>query len=150
MTAKEVLSRFIQEGLPPEKWGRWVWKTGQGKYGLSGLVPQNTLPPVEEGGEVLFWWGGVNFADIPYFPEQYIPVNLLPEDAETVEEIGAWLKELSEDERVRVEEEAERVLIGHLLAECIRELPDREREDFANALWDLRDLLEADIALEAL
>jgi hypothetical protein len=125
MTAKEVLSRIIQKGLPPEGWGRWVWKTGRGEYGLSALVSQGTLPPVEEGEEVLFWWGGVRKADIPYWPEAYLP----EEDAG--------------------EEEAEKVLIGHLLGERIRELPDREWEDFTNALRDLRGI-EAETALEAL
>jgi len=32
MTAKELLEKLIGEGLPPEGWGRWVWKASDG-YG---------------------------------------------------------------------------------------------------------------------
>jgi len=58
MTAKELVETLIKEGLPPEGWGRWVWKGPEG-YGLSALVTGGTLPPVEEGETPLFWWGGV-------------------------------------------------------------------------------------------
>jgi hypothetical protein len=126
MTAKQVLAKIIKEGLPPEGWGRWVWK-GQDGYGISALVPENTLPPVEEGEEVLFWWGGVSAANIPYWPEAYLP----EEDAG--------------------EEEAEKVLIGHLLAEVVRALPEEERWEFKDALRELEgDHLEAEAALDML
>ena len=124
MTAKELLGTLIRQGLPPEGWGRWVWKERGGGYGLSALVPQNTLPPVEPGEEVLFWWGGVRKADVPYWPEAYLP----EEDAG--------------------EEEAEKVLVGHLLAEAIGGLPDPEWGEFTEALRGLEDHLEAQTALE--
>jgi hypothetical protein len=136
-TAKEVLEAIIQDGLPPEWWGRWVWK-GQDGYGISALVPENTLPPVEEGEEVLFWWGGVSAANIPYFPEEYVPMDLLPDGVETVEEVAAWLRELPRDERAMVEEEARKVLAGALIREIIRHLPEEPANEFLAAIWDMR------------
>jgi hypothetical protein len=128
MTAKEVLELIIREGLPPEGWGRCVWR-GQHGYGVSSLVPENTLPPVEDGEVPLFWLGGVSKANIPYWPEAFVPD---PEDLEGEE----------------AEEAAERVLLGHLLAECIRELPDADWENYVDALRSLRGL-EAEVALES-
>ncbi len=129
MTAKELLEMLIREGLPPEGWGRWVWK-GNGHYGVSALVTRGTLPPVEEGETPLFWWGGVRLADVPYWPEGFLE-GLEPEDLEGMEE----------------EEAAEKVLIGHLLAEVIRELPDEDWEKFTEALEDIPGL-EARTALD--
>jgi hypothetical protein len=146
MTAKQVLEAIIREGLPPEGWGRWVWK-GQGGYGLSALVTKWTLPPVD-GEEVLFWWGGVHTTNIPYFPEMYIPMDLLPENVETVEEIAAWLRELPEDEKTRVEEEARKVLVGVLLREVVQDLPEEVANEFLAALWEMKhDYPEAAAAM---
>jgi hypothetical protein len=130
MTAKELLETLIKEGLPPEGWGRWVWRASDGQYGVSSLVTSGTLPPVREGERLLFWWGGVRKADVPYWPEAFLE-GLEPEDLEGKE----------------AEEVAEKVLVGHLLAEVINELPDAEWEEFADALRGLRGL-EAQTALE--
>jgi hypothetical protein len=89
-------------------------------------------------GELLFWWGGVNTANVPYFPEGYVPVDLLPEDVETVEEVAAWLAGLPEDERARVEEEARKVLAGTLLRETVQDLPEEVANEFLAALWEMR------------
>jgi len=129
MTAKELLETLIEEGLPPEGWGRWVWRATDG-YGISALVTTGTLPPVEEGEMPLFWWGGVRKADIPYWPEGFLK-GLEPEDLEGMEE----------------EEAAEKVLVGDLLAEGIRELPDEDWEKFTEALRNIPGL-EAQTALE--
>jgi hypothetical protein len=129
MTAKELLETLIREGLPPEGWGRWVWK-GQEGYGLSALVTSGTLPPVRGDEKPLFWWGGVRKADVPYWPEAFLEA-LEPEDLEGEE----------------AEEVAEKVLVGHLLAEVIRDLPDKEWEEFVGGLRDLSGL-EAETALE--
>jgi hypothetical protein len=146
MTAKEVLVKVLEEGLPPEGWGRWVWR-GRDGYGISSLVPENTLPPVEEGEEVLFWWG-VNTANVPYFPEGYVPVDFLPEDVETVEEVAAWLRGLPEDERATVEEEARKVLSGALLREIVQHLPEEPANEFLAAMWEMRyDYPEAAAAM---
>jgi len=134
-TAKEVLATLIAEGIPPQGWGRWVWK-GQDGYGVSSLVPSGTLPPLEEGEEALFWWGDVHTTNVPYFPEAYVSVDLLPEDVETVEEVAAWLKELPEDERSRVEEEARKVLLGTLLREVVQDLPEEVTNEFMAAMWE--------------
>jgi hypothetical protein len=130
MTAKELLAALVKEGLPPEGWGRWVWR-GRDGYGISSLVPSNTLPPVEEGEEVLFWWGGVSKANVPYWPENFIPADYEGEE--------------------EVEEVAERVLVGHLLAEAVRGLPDGDWEEFMDALRQLEgESIEAEVALEGL
>ena len=147
MTAKELVGMLFEEGVPPVGWGRWVWRGPDG-YGVSSLVPENTLPPVEDGEEVLFWWGGVNTANVPYFPEGYVPVDLLPEDVETVEEVAAWLKKLPEDERARVEEEARKVLAGVLLREVVQDLPEEVANEFLAAMWEMRyDYPEAAAAM---
>jgi len=148
MTAKELLEKLIGEGLPPEGWGRWVWKEEGGGYGLSSLLTSGTLPPVKKGEEALFWWGGIRLADVPYWPEGFIPQDLLPEDVDTVEEAAEWLRELDERAREEVEGKAEKVLVGHLLAEVIRELPPREWEEFVDALRGLEVHPEAQTALE--
>ncbi len=128
MTAKELLEKLIEEGIPPEGWGRWIWR-GRNGYGVSSLVPSNTLPPVEEDEEPLFWWGGVRKADIPYWPENFIPADY--EGDEDPEEV------------------AEKVLVGHLIAEMMRDLPDQDQEEFMKALWDMQwDHLEAATALD--
>jgi hypothetical protein len=137
MTAKEVLGMLIEEGLPPAGWRRWVWR-GHDGYGVSSFVPENTLPPVRDGEVPIFWWGGVSTANVPYFPEAYVPVDLLPEDVETVEEVAAWLKDLPEDERARVEEEAGKVLAGVLLREVVQDLPEEPANEFLAALWEMR------------
>jgi hypothetical protein len=129
MTAKELLETLIGEGLPPEGWGRWVWKATD-RYGVSALVTTGTLPPVEEGETPLFWWGGVRKADTPYWPEGFLE-GLDPEDLEGEEK----------------EVVAEKVLVGYLLAEVIKELPDTEWGEFVEALRGLRGL-EAQTALE--
>jgi len=116
VTAKELLETLIGEGLPPEGWGRWAWRASDGQ--------------VREDEKLLFWWGGVRKADVPYWPEAFLE-GLEPEDFEGAEE----------------EEVAEKVLIGHLLAEVIKELPDTEWEEFVEALRGLRGL-EAQTALE--
>jgi hypothetical protein len=147
MTAKEVLVALLEEGIPPEGWGRWVWRGKEGDYAISSLVSENTLSPVTE--EVLFWWGGVNTADVPYFPEGYVPVGLLPEEVETVEEVAAWLAGLPEDECSRVEEEARKVLAGVLLREVIQDLPKEAADEFLAAIWEMKyDYPEAAAALE--
>ena len=74
--------------------------------------------------------GGVRKADIPYWPEAFLE-GLEPEDLEGKE----------------AEEVAEKVLVGHLLAEVIKELPDKEWEEFMKALRDLTGL-EAQTALD--
>jgi len=52
MTAKELLEKLIGEGLPPEGWGRWVWKEEGGGYGLLGEMwvdlPEGKDYPSEE------------------------------------------------------------------------------------------------------
>jgi hypothetical protein len=131
MTAKELLVRIIKEGLPPEGWGRWIWRARDG-YGISSLVTGGTLPPVEEGEQPLFWWGGPNLANIPYWPEAFLP---------------------SPDDGVEPGEEmqyAERTLVGKLLGEAIKGLPDEDREEFRDALLSLSNTLEAEIALNEL
>jgi hypothetical protein len=153
MTAKELLARIIEEGLPPEGWGRWVWK-GQEGYGLSALVTNGTLPPVEEeeGEQVLFWWGDVRKADIPYWPELFIPEDLLPDEGEGMgeEELREWWSRVPEKERAMYEEWAEKVLTGVLLAEAIKDLPDGEWEEFVDGLRGLSGYLEAQTALQKL
>jgi hypothetical protein len=89
-------------------------------------------------GELLFWWGGVNTANVPYFPEGYVPVDLLPEDVETVEEVAAWIAGLPEDERSRVEEEARKVLAGVLLREVAQDLPEEVANELLAAMWEMR------------
>ena len=132
-TAREILGQIIKEGLTPEGWGRWVWR-GQDGHGISSLVPSGTIPPVEEGEEVLFWWGDVRLADVPYWPEAFLPE---PDEGEVTP--GEEL------------EYAKRVLVGKLLAESIRKLPDEDWEKFREALLQLEEeFLEAQIALEEL
>jgi hypothetical protein len=135
MMAKALLKRLFEEGLPPEGWGRWIWRGRRGSYGLSSLVTIGTLPPVEEGEEPLFWWGGVRLADIPYWPEAFLPS---PDDGvEPGEEM----------------EYAEKCLVGKLIGEAIKQLPDEDREKFRDALLDLgspETKLEAEIALNEL
>jgi hypothetical protein len=134
-TAKEVLEQIIRQGLPPEGWGRWVWK-GQDGYGISSLVPSGTLPPVEGEEQPFFWWGGVSLANVPYWPEAFLPS---PDDGvEPGEEM----------------EYAKRCLTGKLIGEAIRQLPDEDWEKFRDALLDLENSpetkLEAEIALNEL
>jgi len=136
MTAKELLGMLFEERVPPVGWGRWVWR-GKGGYGVSSLVPEDTLPPVVDG-ELLFWWGGAPTANVPYFPEGYVPMDLLPEDVETVEEVAAWLRGLLEDERARVEEEARKVLAGVLLREIVQDLPEEPANEFLAAMWEMK------------
>jgi len=145
-TAKEVLMALVEEGFLPAGWGRWIWR-GRNGYGISSLVPEDTLPPVEDGEEVLFWWG-VRTANVPHFPEGYVPVDLLPEDVETVEEVAAWLRGLPEDERARVEEEARKVLAGVVLREIVHHLPEEPANEFLAAMWEMKyDYPEAAAAI---
>jgi len=92
---------------------------------------------VEAGEKPLFWWGGVRKADIPYWPERFL------------EGLEEELEGLEEEEKEAV---AERVLVGVLLGEIVRKLPDKDREQFRESLLQLEEegYLEAEIALNEL
>jgi len=136
MTAKQVLEAIIREGLPPKGWGRWVVVDRKGRYDISALIPETSCPPTGDNETPLFWWGGINLANVPYWPEAFLPS---PDDGV---EPGEEMKH------------AERCLVGKLIGEAIKQLPDEDWEKFRDALLDLENSpearLEAEIALNEL
>jgi hypothetical protein len=66
------------------------------------------------------------------------------------EELREWWSKVPEKERAIYEKWAKKVLTGVLLAEAIKDLPDREWEEFVDGLRDLRGYLEAQAALQQL